>query len=133
MQELSDQTIQRMSQFLTTEHFTLQGARSGTTPEANGRLGHYISVVGSGVVALAFVSIVSCLGSVFLGFSAAVFPIMIILGIVNLIQTIQIGIYDSLLAQAINRIRHYYIELTPEAEQYFIFPQFDDTESISFQ
>lgn len=77
-----------MSQFITTEHFTLQVARSGTISEANGRLGHYISVFGSGVVALAFVSIVSCLGPVFLGFSAVVFPIMIILGIVNLIRII---------------------------------------------
>jgi Flp pilus assembly protein TadB len=42
MENLSDQTVQRMTQFLTTEHFTLQGARNATISEANGRLGHYI-------------------------------------------------------------------------------------------
>lgn len=49
----------RLTQFLTTEHFTLQGLRSGTISEANGRLGHYLSAVGSGVVALAFAADVS--------------------------------------------------------------------------
>lgn len=130
MDDFSDQAVQRTSQILTTEHFTLQGARNATITEANGRLGHYISAVGSSVVALAFVANVSGLGLVFFAFSLVVFPIMIILGIVTLIRTIQIGSDFTRLTQAINRIRHYYVEAAPEAEPYLSFPHFDDPESV---
>jgi hypothetical protein len=130
MEELSEQKAQLMLQFLTTEHFTLQGARSGTIAEANGRLGHYLSTVGSGVVALAFVANVSSLGRAFLIFSAVIFPILIFLGAATLVRVIQIGIHDAHLAQAINRIRHYYMEIAPEAEPYFSYPHFDDPASV---
>jgi hypothetical protein len=133
MQDRSERTIpdeQNMAQFLTTEHFTLQGARNGTISEANGRLGHYLSAVGSGVVALAFVANVSQLQTAFLAFSAVIFPMLIVLGLTTLIRIIQIGINDARLVQAINRIRHYYIELAPEAEPYFSFPHHDDPEAV---
>jgi hypothetical protein len=130
MEELSDETIQRMSQILTTEHFTLQGARGGTIAEANGRLGHYLSAVGSGIVALAFVANVAELQTVFLVFSAVIFPILIVLGVVTLIRIVQIGISDAFLAQAINRIRHYYVDVVPEAKPYFSFPHHDHPEAI---
>lgn len=98
MDGLNDENVGKMSQILTTEHLTLQGARNGTISEANGRLGHYISTVGSGVVALAFVANVSGLGIPFLAFSAVVFQIMILLGAVTLVRTIQIGVNDARLA-----------------------------------
>lgn len=130
MDDLSDQTVQRLSQILTTEHFTLQGARNATIAEANGRLGHYISTVGSGVVALAFVANVSGMGLIFVAFSCVIFPIMIVLGVVTLIRTIQIGLDFSRLTQAINRIRRYYVDVAPEAEAYLSFPHYDDPASV---
>jgi hypothetical protein len=126
MEELPDEAVQRMSQFLTTEHFTLQGARNGTIAEANGRLGHYLSSVGSSVVALAFVANASQLEPLFLAFSAVIFPMLIVLGVATYIRVLQIGIHDTRLTQAINRIRHYYMEMVPEGEPYFSFPQYDD-------
>lgn len=130
MQDLSDQSVQRMSQFLTTEHFTLQGARNATISEANGRVGHYISIVGSGIVALSFVANVSSLGRVFFAFSLVIFPVLIVLGVVTLIRTIQIGSDYARLTQAINRIRHYYLEVAPQADPYFSFPRFDDPAAV---
>lgn len=130
MEEMSDDTIERMSQFLTTEHFTLQGARNGTIAEANGRVGHYLSAVGSSVVALAFVANASKLEPLFLAFSAVLFPMLILLGAATFIRMIQIGINDARLAQAINRIRHYYMEIVPEGEPYFSFPQYDDPVAV---
>jgi hypothetical protein len=70
------------------------------------------------------------LGPVFLAFSAVIFPMLIILGVMTLIRTIQIGVNDALLAQAINRIRHYYLELAPEAESYISFPHYDDPDAV---
>ena len=130
MDDLTDDALDRMSQFLTTEHFTLQGARNGAIAEANGRLGHYLAAVGSSVVALAFVADVSNVGTVFLAFSGVIFPILIFLGAATFIRTLQIGINDTQLAQAINRIRHFYVELAPEAERYFSFPHHDDPGAI---
>lgn len=130
MEELSDRQVERMSQFLTTEHFALQGARNATISEANGRLGHYISIVGSGVVALAFVANVSSLGVPFFAFALVVLPVMIVLGFVTLVRTMQIAVDYVRLVQAINRIRNFYVEFAPEAEPYFSFPHFDDQESV---
>lgn len=130
MEGLSDQRIHRMSQFLTTEHFTLQGARNATISEANGRLGHYISIVGSSVVALAFVANVSRLGILFMAFSTVIFPVMIVLGVATLIRTLQIGVDYARLVQAINRIRHFYIEAAPETAPYLSFTHFDDLEAV---
>jgi hypothetical protein len=119
-----------MSQFLTTEHFTLQGARNGTVAEANGRVGHYLSMLGSSVVALAFVADVSELGAAFFTFSIVLFPILIFRGLTTLIRLLQIGIEHFLLAQAINRIRHSYLEVVPEAESYLSFPHHDDLGAV---
>jgi hypothetical protein len=130
MEEISEQQARRISQFLTTEHFTLQGVRNGAIAEANGRLGHYLSAVGSGIVALAFVANVSELGAVFVGFSVTIFPVLIVLGAATFVRTIQIGIHDARTAQAINRIRHYYVELAPEAAPYLSFPLSDDPDAV---
>jgi len=130
MDDLTDEQIERMGQFLTTEHFTLQGLRSGTIAESNGRLGHYLSAVGSSIVALAFVADVSEVGPVFLAFSVAIFPILIFLGVMTLIRLLQVGITDSLCVQAINRIRHFYLDMAPEAESYLSFSQYDDPEAV---
>jgi hypothetical protein len=130
LEKLSDQTIEKMSQFLTTEHFTLQGARTGTIAEANGRLGHYLSAVGSGIVALAFVANVSNLGQIFIFFAGVIFPVMIVLGVITLVRTIQIGVDYARLSQAINRIRHFYSEVAPEAAPYISFPRFDDPDAV---
>jgi hypothetical protein len=130
VEDLTQDTQARMSQFLTIEHFTLQGARNGAIAEANGRLGHYLAAVGSTVVALAFVADVSHMGAVFLAFSAVLLPVLIFLGFMTSVRTLQIGVNDALLAQAINRIRHYYIEMAPQAEPYFSFPHHDDQDAL---
>ncbi len=130
MEDITDRKIERITQILTTEHFTLQGMRNGTISEANGRLGHYLNAVGSGVVALAFVADVSELGLVFIAFSLAIFPILIFLGMMTLVRLLQVGINDARCAQAINRIRHFYLDVAPEAERYFSFSHHDDPEAV---
>ena len=41
--------------FATTEHFTLQTARSNTVSEANGRATVYLAALSSNLIALAFI------------------------------------------------------------------------------
>jgi len=130
MEDLPEKNIDQVAQFLTTEHFTLQGAKNATISEANGRLGHYISIVGSSVVALAFVANISGLGRVFFAFSLVLLPLLIVLGIGTLIRTIQIGIDYARLAQATNRIRHFYLDHASEAQPYFSLPHYDDPQAV---
>ena len=129
MDDLSEAQVDRAAQILTTEHFTLQGARNATISEANGRIGHYISIVGSGVVALAFVANVSSLGPLFFTFALVLLPVLIVLGLMTLVRTMQISLDYVRLVQAINRIRHFYVEAVPEVKHYFSFPHHDDRES----
>lgn len=130
MEEHNQQHSQRLDQYLTTEHFTLQGSRSATISEANGRLGHYLSIVGSAIVALAFVANVSSFGQEFFAFALVILPVIILLGFVTLIRTMQINVDYARLTQAINRIRHYYIDSAPEGKPYFSFPHHDDRDSM---
>ena len=63
---------QRLLQALTTEHFTLQTARSATIMESNGRSALFLSTVSSAVVALAFIGQVADVGQPFFLFALAV-------------------------------------------------------------
>lgn len=130
MEDQDRNNSQHLTQFLTTEHFTLQGARNATISEANGRLGHYLSIVGSAIVALAFVANVSSLGEAFFAFALIILPVIILLGFVTLIRTMQINIDYARLTQAINRIRHYYVDHAPDGKPYFSYPYYDDSESM---
>lgn len=130
MEDQDRNSSQHLTQFLTTEHFTLQGARNATISEANGRLGHYLSIVGSAIVALAFVANVSSLGEAFFAFALIILPVIILLGFVTLIRTMQINIDYARLTQAINRIRHYYVDQAPDGKPNFIYPYYDDPESM---
>ena len=56
---MSDEQAARAIQILTTEHFTLQGARANTVSETNGRIAIFLGMVSSTLIALAFVGKIS--------------------------------------------------------------------------
>lgn len=119
-------THEQILQFLTTEHFTLQTAKSATVAEANGRATLFLSTVSSAVVALAFIGQVSGMGGAFFLFGIVLFPSLIFLGFVTFERAIQTAIENMLHSRGINRIRHYYVELAPETKRYFIHSAHDD-------
>ena len=59
---------------LTTEHFTLQGARSQATSESSSRAALYVSAVSSTLVALGFIGQISAVGNVFTLFALTALP-----------------------------------------------------------
>jgi hypothetical protein len=113
-------------QFMTTEHFTLQTAKSATVAEANGRSSLFIGSVSSAVVALAFIGQVSALGQAFFLFGLVLFPSLFFLGIVTFDRVLQTALENWIYACEINRIRHYYVELAPQIKRYFIQSTHDD-------
>ena len=96
---------QLLLQALTTEHFTLQTARSATIADSNGRSALYLSTVTGAVVALAFIGQVAHVGQVFFLFALALLPALIVLGVLTYLRLVQTAIEDLFYARAINRIR----------------------------
>jgi hypothetical protein len=111
---------------LTTEHFTLQGARSQTVGESAARSSMYMFSVSSTLVALGFVSQVSEGGEVFQLFALTVLPTLFFLGLFTFGRLVQSSIEDIRYGRAINRIRHYYLEHAGEGARYFLMSSYDD-------
>ena len=113
-------------QILITEHTNLQAVRSATIFEANGRTTLFLGAVSSSIVALAFIGQMSELGQAFFLFALILLPSLIFLGLVTFIRVNQTGIEDMISSRGINRIRHYYTEVAPLVENYFILSTHDD-------
>jgi hypothetical protein len=121
----------QLLQALTTEHFTLQTARSATIADSNGRSALYLSTVSSAVVALAFIGQVDRLGRAFHLFALALLPALVLLGILTYLRLVQTAVEDLFYARAINRIRRHYVELDPEAGRWFVLCGFDDPAGVT--
>src|SRR5215218_7593255 len=121
---------QRLLQALTTEHFTLQTARSATIMESNGRSALFLSTVSSAVVALAFIGQVADVGQPFFLFALAVLPTLFLLGLLTYLRLAQSASEDLLYSRAISRIRRYYLDLDPAAPSWFLLGGHDDIHGV---
>jgi hypothetical protein len=115
---------------LTTEHFTLQGARSQTMSETSARASIYMFSVSS-VVALGFVSqVADGAGAVFDVFALTVLPVIYFLGCVTYVRLVECGAEDLRYGMAINRIRGYYKELAEDRADLFLLSGHDDAAGV---
>src|SRR4030088_2239961 len=114
MDRIPSPTRQDLLTIMSTEHFTLQGARSAAISDANGRTGFFLSTLSAGVVALAFVAQVAQSGPAFIILALIVLPTLLIVGLASFERLLQLGIENIRLVVAINRVRHYYLEIAPE-------------------
>lgn len=117
---------QHILQFMTTEHFTLQTARAVANAEIGSRLQLYLSTLSSTIIALALVAQLSELGRAFVAFALVLLPVVYFLGVVTLGRVLQASSEWRIYGQGMNRIRHYYLEVAPEMEPYFVLPATDD-------
>ena len=81
---------------ITTEHFTLQGARSSTIAESTGRASMFLSAISGGLVALGLIATATHVGTAFY-----------VLGLI-LLPTLAFA------------LRGYYFEVTPEIAPYLM-------------
>jgi hypothetical protein len=107
----------QLLQALTTEHFTLQTARSAT-------------IADSTVVALAFIGQLTHTGQAFHLFALALLPALVVLGILTYLRLVQTAVEDLFYARAINRIRHHYVGLDPDGARWFVLCNFDDPAGV---
>jgi len=115
---------------LTTEHFTLQGARAQTASESASRASIYILSVSSSLVALGFVGQRSELGGTFEVFALTVLPTVYVLGIFTFIRVVECSAEDYRYGLAINRIRNYYKQIAGDQAQLFLLSGHDDGEGV---
>lgn len=119
-------TRQDLLSILVTEHFTLQGARSATISDANGRASFFLGTLSGAVIALAFVAQISGLSMQFNVFGLVLLPTMLFIGLVTFERLVQLQLENLNCVRAINRIRHYYMEVAPELAPHLTLSPFDD-------
>ena len=111
---------------LSTEHFTLQGARSQTMNESSSRAALYIGAVSSTLVALGFLGQLSPGGDTFNTFALVVLPTLYLLGVFTFVRLVECGAEDFRYGLAINRIRGYYKQLAGDRANLFLLSGHDD-------
>jgi hypothetical protein len=121
---------QQLLTALTTEHFTLQGARTQTIAESSARASVYVFSVSSALVALGFIAQISAIGDIFNTFALTVLPTLYFLGVVTYIRLVESGAEDYRYGMAINRIRHYYKEIAGDRADLFLLSGHDDPKGV---
>jgi hypothetical protein len=100
--------------FVTTEHFTLQGARASTIAEATGRATMFLGTVSGGLVALGLIATAAGVGAAFYAFGLILLPTLAFVGLVTFDRALQSGIEDHGYTRRIARLRGYYFQYAPE-------------------
>jgi hypothetical protein len=106
--------------FVTTEHFTLQGARSQTVSESTGRASMFLGAVSGGLVALGLIATAAKVGAAFYAFGLILLPTLAFVGLVTFDRVLQSGIEDHVYARRIARLREYYLRQAPELGGYLL-------------
>ena len=98
----------------------LQGARSATIAEANGRANMFLAAVSGGLVALGLVATASSLGAAFYGFALVLLPTLSFVGFATFERTLQSSIEDTQYARRIALLRSFYFGHAPEIASYLL-------------
>ncbi|HEY2549113.1 MAG TPA: hypothetical protein VGI64_00900 [Streptosporangiaceae bacterium] len=103
---------------MTTEHFTLQGARAATIAESSSRATMFLGSVSAGLVALGLIATATSIGTTFYAFGAVLLSTLAFVGFVTFERVLQSGIEDHGYAERIARLRAYYFDCAPEVTSY---------------
>jgi hypothetical protein len=98
----------------------LQTGRAITVSEANGRVSVYLAALSSALVALAFIGQMSRLGAAFYTFALILLPVLAFVGVVTFLRLVQSSVEELAYAHRIALLRTYYLQVSPELEQYFV-------------
>lgn len=106
--------------FATTEHFTLQSARSATISEATGRANMFLGAVSGGLVALGLVATATRVGAAFYAFGLILLPALAFVGLVTFERVLQSGVEDHGYTRRIAQLRSFYFDTAPELTPYLL-------------
>jgi hypothetical protein len=117
-------------QVLATEHWGLLATRSLAWNESFTRAGMFLSTLSGAIVALALVAQATEFGSEFTLFALVILPVVLFIGITTFLRMGSSNYYDALCVVGMNRIRHAYLQITPEVEPYLVMGTHDDDKSV---
>jgi hypothetical protein len=103
---------------VTTEHFTLQGARTAAIAESTSRATIFIGSVSAGLVALGLIATATRIGTAFYAFGLILLSTLSFIGFVTCDRVLQSGIEELHYAERIARLRAYYFDFAPELTHY---------------
>jgi hypothetical protein len=103
---------------VTTEHFTLQGARAAAITESTSRATIFIGSVSAGLVALGLIATATRIGTAFYAFGLILLSTLSFIGFVTCDRVLQSGIEELHYAERIARLRAYYFDFAPELTHY---------------
>ena len=126
LDQVGDERLRQALQILTTEHFTLQGARATTVSESLGRLSTFLATISGSLIAIGFAGQVAAFGTTFKVFTLLLLPSVLLLGIVTCARVAQTAMEDVHYNLGINRIHHFYVEVVPEIADYLVGSIHDD-------
>jgi hypothetical protein len=118
-------------QVLATEHWGLLATRSLAWNESFTRAGMFLSALSGAIVALALVAQATTFGGDFAMFALIILPVVLFIGVTTFIRIGRSNGYDALCVVGMNRIRHAYLEITPEVAPYLVMGANDDEASIN--
>jgi hypothetical protein len=101
---------------LVTEHFVLQSARGAMVGEMVGRGSIYLGTVSSAMIAFGFIAQSELRLAPFV---AAVLPALFVLSDLTFVALLRDSFQNIEFLRRIQKIRHYYRGLVPEAEEFF--------------
>jgi hypothetical protein len=104
--------------FVTTEHFTLQGARNAAITESTSRATIFIGSVSAGLVALGLIAAATSIGAAFYAFGLILLSTLSFMGFVTCDRVLQSGIEELHYVERIARLRAYYFDFAPELTHY---------------
>ena len=115
---------------LTTEHFTLQGARANTISESTARAALYVGALSASLVALGLLAQATELGTAFTIFVLVVLPTLYAIGTFTFVRLVESSVEDLTYGRAINRIRAYYQRVARDQARFLALGGHDDVAGV---
>src|SRR5258708_16731305 len=113
-------------QILATEHWSLLATRALTYNEALSRVTIFLAILAGALIALAVVAKADHFGAIFISIVIPLLALVMFAGIITISRLTVLNGDDYRWVIGMNRLRHAYVELHPELEQYFVASPYDD-------
>ena len=120
----------RMLQILSTEHWSLLTARSLAYNEAFTRASMFLTFLSMSFVAMALLTQAMGFAHGFFVVAAIVLGFDFVIGILTLVRIAGTSVDDLRATQGMNRIRHGYLRMAPQAAPFFVTGSHDDVASV---
>ena len=113
-------------QILATEHWSLLATRTLTYNEALTRVTIFLAILSGALIALALVAQADHFGAIFISIAIPLLALVLFTGLITISRLTVLNGDDYRWVIGMNRLRHAYVDLHPELEQYFITSPYDD-------